>query len=307
LTGLEDDAGVYMLRDDLAIIVTIDFFAPIVEEAYVYGQIAAANALSDVYAMGGVPIIAMNVVSFPIQSMDLSILEEVLRGGADKLIEAGVALIGGHSVIDPQEIKYGLSVTGIVHPKQILTKGNLRVGDKLILTKALGSGIISNALKGVTVSEETKIEVTQSMMTLNKKSSELALKAGVHTATDVTGFGLAGHLLEMIEGSKNVGIEIESSSLPLFSDVEKFTKMGLIPSGTHRNRKNHGKSVIFSGNIPDWRRWVIFDAQTSGGLILSVSRLKTIELLKQLQGEGIERATVIGEVIDDLRGEILVK
>jgi len=307
LTGLEDDAGVYKLRDDLAIIVTIDFFSPIVQEAYIFGQIAAANALSDVYAMGGEPIIAMNVVSFPIQTMDLSILEEVLRGGADKLKEADVALIGGHSVIDPEEIKYGLSVTGIIDPRKILTKGNLRLGDKLIITKALGTGIINNALKGGMVDEVIKREVAQSMATLNKKASELALKAGVHAATDVTGFGLAGHLLEMIEGSKDVGIEIESLSLPLFSDVEKFVKMGLIPPGTQRNRKYHEVRVDFSVEIPDWMRWVIFDAQTSGGLVLSVPPLTIKKLLKQLHAEGIEKASIIGEIVDDPKGEIVVK
>jgi len=197
LAGVEDDAAVYKLREDLAIVVTVDYFNPIVREAYLYGQIAAANALSDIYAKGAKPIIALNIVCFPAASMDLRVLEEVLRGGSDKLREAGVLLVGGHTVIDPKEIKYGLSVTGIVHPEKILRKGGLEVGDKLILTKALGTGIINNALKGGMLDESTQSEVAQSMATLNKRASEVALEGSVHACTDVTGFGLAGHLLEM--------------------------------------------------------------------------------------------------------------
>jgi selenide,water dikinase len=304
---MEDDAGVYKLRDDLAIVVTIDYFTPIVKEAYMYGQIAAANALSDVYAMGGKPIIAMNVVCFPTASMDLSMLKEVLRGGADKLKEANVVLVGGHSVIDPQQIKYGLSVVGVIDPGKILTKGNLGVGDKLILTKALGTGIINNALKGGMLEEETQAEVAQSMATLNKKASEIAQEVGIHVCTDVTGFGLAGHLCEMIEGSKDVGIEINSSSLPLFSRVEEFARMGLIPPGTQRNRKFRQKKVDFSEEVPDWKRWIMFDAQTSGGLVLSAPPHKADVLLKRLHEEGVEKATVIGEVVKEPTGKIVVK
>jgi selenide,water dikinase len=307
LTGMEDDAGVYKLRDDLAIIVTIDFFTPIVKEAYIYGQIAAANALSDVYAMGGKPIIAMNVVCFPTASMDLSMLKEVLRGGADKLKEANVVLVGGHSVIDPKQIKYGLSVVGVIDPRRILTKGNLEVGDKLILTKALGTGIINNALKGKMVDEKTQAEVAQSMATLNKKASEIAQEVGIHVCTDVTGFGLAGHLCEMIEGSKNAGVEINSSSLPLFSRVEEFARMGLIPPGTQRNRKFRGEKVDFSKNVPDWKQWIMFDAQTSGGLVLSAPPQKAEILLRRLHEEGVGQATIIGKVVKEPKGRIVVK
>jgi len=304
---MEDDAGVYKLRDDLAIVVTIDYFTPIVREAYMYGQIAAANALSDVYAMGGKPVIAMNVVCFPAASMDLAMLKEVLRGGADKLKEANVVLVGGHTVIDPREIKYGLSVVGVIDPGKILTKGNLGVGDKLILTKALGTGIINNALKGKMVDEETQAEVAQSMATLNKKASEIAQEAGIHVCTDVSGFGLAGHLCEMIEGSKDVGIEIDSSSVPLFSRVEEFARMGLIPPGTQRNRKFRGEKVDFSEQVPDWKQWIMFDAQTSGGLVLSVSPQKAEVLLQRLHEEGVDKATIIGEVIEEPKGRIVVK
>jgi selenide,water dikinase len=299
---------VYKLREDLAVIATVDYFTPIVREAYMYGQIAAANALSDVYAMGGTPITAMNLVCFPAASMDLSMLAEVLRGGADKLKEAHVALVGGHSVIDPKEIKYGLSVTGIIDPRRMLTKGHLKVGDTLILTKALGCGIINNALKGGMVDEATQAEVSQSMATLNKKASEIALESGVTVCTDITGFGVAGHLLEMIEQTEeDVGIEIDSSLLPLFSRVEEFTRMGLIPPGDRRNRQYRGCLVDFSKNVPDWKQWLLFDAQTSGGLMLALPPHKAEEALKKLHEQGVEKATVIGEVVTEPKRRIVVR
>jgi len=304
---MEDDAAVYKLREDLAVIATVDYFTPIVKEAYMYGQIAAANALSDVYAMGGTPITAMNLVCFPAGSMDLCMLAEVLRGGADKLKEAQVALVGGHSVIDPKEIKYGLSVTGIIDPRRILTKGHLEVGDTLILTKALGCGIINNALKGGMVDEETQAEVSKSMATLNKTASEIALEFGVRVCTDITGFGVAGHLLEMIEQTEeDVGIEIDSSSLPLFPRVEEFTRMGLIPPGDQRNRQYRGGLVDFSDEVPDWKQWILFDAQTSGGLMLALSPHKTEEALKKLHQRGLEKATVVGEVVREPKRRIMV-
>lgn len=272
-----------------------------------YGQIAAANALSDIYAMGGKPIIAMNIVCFPAAEMDLSILKEVLRGAADKLKEANVALVGGHTVIDPKEIKYGLSVVGTVDPRRILTKGNFKVGDKLILTKALGTGIINNALKGKMVDEKTEAEVARSMATLNKKASEIAQELGIRACTDITGFGLAGHLYEMVEESKDKGIKIDSSSLPLFPRVEEFAKMGLIPPGTQRNRKFRGEKVEFSKGVPEWRQWIIFDAQTSGGLVLAIHPDKVEKLLGRLHEGGVENATIIGEVIEEPKGKIVVE
>ena len=302
-----EDAGIYKLREDLAIVVTLDYFNPIVKEVYMYGQIAAANALSDVYAMGGEPILAMNIVCFPAASMDLGMLEEVLRGAAEKLKEANVALVGGHTVIDPVEIKYGLSIVGTVDPRNILTKGNFEVGDKLILTKALGTGIINNALKGKMVDEETEAEVARSMATLNKKASEIAREAGIHACTDITGFGLAGHLYEMVEESKDKGVKIDSSSLPLFPRVEEFAKMGLIPPGTQRNRKFRGEKVEFADGVPEWRRWIMFDAQTSGGLVLAIHPEKAEALLKRLHEEGVEKASIIGEVIREPKGKIVVE
>lgn len=287
---------------------SVDYFTPIVKEAYVYGQIAAANALSDVYAMGGRPIAALNIVCFPASSMDISMLGEVLRGGTDKLKEAHVALVGGHSLIDPKEIKYGLSVLGIIDPRKILTKGHLEVGNKLILTKALGCGIINNALKAGLLDEETQAEVAESMATLNKKASEIALELGVKVCTDITGFGVAGHLLEMIEQTEeDVCIEMDASSLPLFPRVEEFTRMGLIPPGDQRNRKFREELVDFSQDVPDWKQWILFDAQTSGGLVLALPPNKVEEALKKLHEQGINKATVIGTVVKGLKRKIMVR
>jgi selenide, water dikinase len=297
LAGVGDDAAVYKLREDLAIVVSVDYFTPIVKEAYLYGQIAAANALSDIYAMGAKPIIALNIVCFPSASMDLLTLEEVLKGSSDKLKEAGVVLVGGHTVIDPKEIKYGLSVTGIVDPKKMLTKGGLQAGDNLILTKALGTGIINNALKGGMVDDYTQSLVAKSMASLNKVASEVALEAGVHACTDVTGFGLVGHLLEMVRESEDVCVEVNFSSLPIFPRVIEFAENGLIPPGSQRNRGFYQEKVSFSADIPEWKQWIAFDAQTSGGLLLSVSEEEAGLLLERLHAKGVEESVVIGRVV----------
>lgn len=307
MAGIEDDAAVYKVRDGLAVVVSVDYFTPIVRDVYMFGQIAAANALSDIYAMGAKPIIALNIVCFPAGSMELAMLEEVLTGSSDKLREANVLLVGGHTVIDPKEIKYGLSVIGTVHPGKILKKGGLELGDQLILTKALGTGIINNALKGGMLDEQTEVEVAQSMATLNKRASELAVEVSTHACTDVTGFGLAGHLLEMLRESSGVGIEIDSTSLALFPKVEEFTKAGLIPPGSQRNRAFQEPKVLFSKDIPDWKRWMLFDAQTSGGLIISVPADEAEPLLARFQEEGMGKAAIIGKVIDEPKGRITVK
>jgi selenide,water dikinase len=306
LTALEDDAAVYKLRDDLAIVVSVDFFNPIVKDAYLYGQIAAANSLSDVYAMGARPILAMNIVCFPARSMKLDFLDDILRGSRDKINEAGALLVGGHTVIDPKEVKYGLSVTGVVRPEKILRKGGLNAGDRLILTKALGSGIINNAMNGGLLDDETELAVARAMASLNKKASEIALQVGVHACTDVTGFGLSGHLLEMTKESRGVGVEIESSALRLFPRVEEFAKAGLIPPGTQRNRKYQKDRVSLSAEIPDWKQWILFDAQTSGGLVLSVSSGKADRLLNELHAQGVDQAAVIGRAFEDPGGKIVV-
>ena len=307
LAGIEDDAAVYKLTDNLAIVVSVDYFNPIVKEAYSYGQIVAANALSDIYTMGAKPIIAMNIVCFPAALMELYILEEILKGSADKLKEAGTLLVGGHTVIDPKEVKYGLAVTGIVDPRKMLTKGGLKTGDSLILTKALSTGIINNALKGGLLDQETESIVTHSMATLNNIVLEITQETTIHAVTDVTGFGLVGHLFEMIKGSDSTGIEINSSSLRLFQRVEEFAQAGLIPVGTQRNRKFYQDKVSFSQDVPEWKQWVMFDAQTSGGLILSVPVQEADLLIKRLHSSGLKEAAVIGRVVKEPRNKITVK
>lgn len=257
--------------------------------------------------MGGTPIAALNIVCFPAASMELSMLREVLRGGADKLREARVPLVGGHSVIDPKEIRYGLSVIGTIDPRHILTKGHLAEGDKLILTKALGCGIINNALKGGLVDKDTQAEVAQSMATLNDTASAVCRELGVKACTDITGFGLAGHLLEMIEQSEGaIGIELDSSSLPLFSKVDQLAQMGLIPPGDRRNRDFEQARVEFAERVPEWKQWVLFDAQTSGGLVLAVPPGDAETALDRLHDAGLARASLIGSVVGDSKRRILV-
>ena len=299
-----DDAGVYKLTDDLALIQSIDYFTPIVDEPYMFGQIAAANALSDVYAMGGKPLIAMNVVCFPSETMDMSILREILKGGLDKMQEAGVILLGGHSVIDP-ELKYGLSVTGVVHPKKIITNSGAKVGDKLILTKPLGTGIINTAMKGGMASKEAIAKVTAYMACLNKKASELMQAAGAHACTDITGFGLLGHACEMVQASE-VGMEIYSAAVPVIPETAEFAQMGLVPAGTYRNKEFRSNMVEFAAKIPDFMRDILFDAQTSGGLLISLPEQNSDILLQKLHEKGIVDAAIIGEVVEEPKGRIII-
>ena len=299
-----DDAGVYKLSDDLAIIQTIDFFTPIVDDPYDFGQITVANALSDVYAMGGKPLTAMNVVCFPINKLDISILKDMLKGGIDKMKEAGVTLVGGHS-IDDAELKYGLSVTGTVHPERLVTNSGAKAGDKLILTKPLGTGIISTALKAGKVSKQTAAKVAKYMAALNKKASELMQEVGVHACTDITGFGLLGHACQLARNSQ-VGIKINPISVPVFAEVEEFAKAGFCPGGLHRNREFYGKMVKFSKQIPDYIQDILFDPQTSGGLLISLAPETTELLVKKLQKAGVQDAIIIGEVIGKPTGKILV-
>jgi selenide,water dikinase len=300
-----DDAGVYKLSDDLAIIQTIDVFTPIVDDPYDFGKITVANALSDVYAMGGKPLTAMNVVCFPIKKLDISILKDMLRGGVDKMKEAGVTLVGGHS-IDDAELKYGLSVTGTVHPERLVTNSGAKAGDKLILTKPLGTGIISTALKAGKVSKQTTAKVTRYMATLNKKASELMQEVGVHACTDITGFGLLGHACQVAKNSR-VGIKINSGSVPVFTEVEDFAKAGFCPGGLYRNKEFYGKMVEFSNQIPDYIQDILFDAQTSGGLLIVLAPESAETLISKLQKAGAQDAAIIGEAISKPTGKILVE
>ena len=283
IVGLDraDDAGVYRVNDDLALIQTVDFFTPIVDDPYWFGQIAAANALSDVYAMGGVPKTAMNLVGFPLEQMDMSILREILQGGLDKMKEAGVVLVGGHSVEDP-ELKYGLSVTGFIHPKRILTQKNLKGGDRLILTKPLGTGIVNTAIKGGIASPEVVESITHLMARLNRKPAEIMSRYEVHACTDITGFGLLGHLAEMVLDS-GCGIRLQSDQIPIIPEAKGFALMGFIPAGAYRNREFRIGMTEFGLSVDRLLQDLLFDPQTSGGLLISVSEKDSADLLRELK------------------------
>ena len=306
IVGIEgaDDAGVYKISEEVALIQTIDFFTPIVDDPYWFGQIAAANALSDVYAMGGRPLTAMNVVCFPIKEMPLTVLQEILRGGLDKMKEAEAVLVGGHSVEDP-ELKYGLSVTGIVHPERVIRNQGARPGDRLILTKPLGTGIINTAIKAGLAEGETVERVTRTMAALNRGASEAMQEVGASACTDITGFGLLGHACEMIEGTEG-GMVVYASKDPYFPEAEEFAKMGLVPGGTYRNREFREQMVNLHPEIPPWLVDILFDAQTSGGLLISVPSSKVEALLERLRKRGVE-AALIGEVTREHPGRIVVK
>lgn len=278
-----DDAAVYQLSDDIAIIETLDFFTPMVDDPYTFGLIAAANALSDVYAMGGIPLLALNIVGFP-SKLSIDILEDILKGGNDKVREAGAIIAGGHS-IDDIEPKYGLAVTGTVHPKKILTNKGVLPGDVLLLTKPLGTGIINTAFKAEMIEDNYHKAAVQSMMTLNKAAAETARGFDIHACTDVTGFGLAGHAYEMASASK-VDIHILISSLIYFDGVLECARMGLVPGGTYRNR-NYLNTRYKSERIDEALLDLIFDPQTSGGLLFSVDEVQAPRLLHQLTEQGI--------------------
>jgi len=300
-----DDAGVYKLTDELAIIQTVDYFTPIVDDPYMFGQIAAANALSDVYAMGGKPLTAMNIVCFPINSLDISVLNDILRGGIDKMGEAKVVLVGGHT-IDDAELKYGLSVTGIVHPKRLVTNSGAKAGDKLILTKPLGTGIINTAVKAGVVDEKTVAKVTKCMATLNDKASVLMQEIGVHACTDITGFGFLGHTVQLAQNSR-VGINIDIASIPLFPEAGEFAKQGLCPAGLHRNREFYSPCVKIASEVPSHTQDVLFDPQTSGGLLICLAPRKAELLLDRLRQAGVEEATIVGEAVSEPRGVVTAK
>jgi len=306
LVGLEtgDDAGVYRISNDLAIIQTVDFITPIVDDPYTYGQIAAANSLSDVYAMGGIPITAMNVVCFPTASQEISTLSEILRGGLDKMKEAGVTLIGGHTVAD-EELKYGLSVTGIINPSQILRRNTPRVGDKIILTKPIGTGIVATALKGGVADAKSIEPAVRSMTTLNRKAAELMRTADVHACTDVTGFSLMGHSYGMIANSK-MSMEINIAAVPIFAAAKEFAGMGLVPGGTRRNMEYYRRHIEQVCEISDEMRDILFDPQTSGGLLIAVSSDTADELVKKMHRGKIIDAAIIGRITDRPKGKIIL-
>ena len=298
-TETSDDAAVYKISEELAVIQTVDFFTPVTDDPYLFGQIAAANALSDVYAMGGEPKLALNLAAFP-NCLDTEILEEILRGGADKVMEAGSVLAGGHTISD-NEPKYGLCVTGFVHPKKMWKNCGAEPGDLLILTKPLGSGILSTAEKGGIIREEERLEAAKTMTTLNKYAAELAKEFQVHCCTDITGFGLAGHAMEMAKGSKKTFV-VYTKKLPVLSGAREYAEMGLIPAGAYRNREFLEKDV--ESRISGWREDLLFDPQTSGGLLLAMPPEDAAGLMGRLSGLELPCA-VVGEV-KEKKGKFLI-
>lgn len=301
-----DDAGVFKLTEDIALVQTVDFFPPVVDDPYYYGQIVAANSLSDVYAMGGKPVTALNIVGFPKSKLSLDVLAEILRGGIDKAQEADCPIVGGHTIVD-DELKFGLSVTGVVHPDQIITNAKAQPGDKLILTKPLGMGILTTALKMGKVSEEIISKVTSIMAELNKTAAELMVTYNAHAATDVTGFGLLGHAHEIAHAS-NVSMLLNADSIPYLPEaLEKTKEGGYIPGGSAENKKFLQDKVTFTDNVDEHEQMIFFDAQTSGGLLISISSKAANELLESLHEKGVEHAAIIGEVTELMQEKIRVE
>ncbi len=291
-----DDAGVYRIADDVAVVFTADFFTPIVDDPYWYGAIAAANSLSDVYAMGGKAVAALNIAMFPNQVEFLPSLKRIMQGGIDKMTEAGVSIIGGHTIRD-KEPKFGFAVLGVVHPDKILDNSKARPGDALILTKKIGTGIISTGVKGGICSAAIIKEITISMATLNKRASEIMLEVGVNTATDITGFGLIGHLYEVLSAS-NLSARLYSKNIPFFKDAFRLVDKSIIPGGTIANSKSFSPYVKWSKDVSDTIRVLMNDAQTSGGLLIFVPGNKKDKLVTALQKENI-LAAYIGDVVSE--------
>lgn len=297
-TSIPDDAGVYRVSDDLAMILTVDFFTPVVDDPREYGAIAAANSLSDVYAMGGEPFAALNVVGFPAASPDLplEIMGEILQGGAEKAAEGGVAIIGGHTVDDP-EPKYGLSVVGRVHPDRIVRKGGARPGDHLVLTKPLGTGILTTALKQSRIGDAELREAVSVMATLNADAARAMMEHDPHAATDVTGFGLLGHLSEMLRDS-SVGAQLSLAGIPLLDGAAELAADNVAPGGTHKNLAAVQDRCVWAEGLGSAARLLLADAQTSGGLLIAVSPDRADSLLKRLQELGTPAAARIGRITD---------
>ncbi len=306
LVGLDasDDAGVYKINDQTALVQTLDFFTPIVDDPYMFGQIAAANALSDVYAMGGTPITAMNIVGFPINTLDKSILADILSGASDKVKESGAALVGGHS-IDDQEPKFGLSITGTVHPERIRTNIGAKPGDKLILTKPIGVGILTQAIKKDLLDPQTTKQVMEVMAQLNKYAAEVMADFNISACTDVTGFGLLGHTHEIADGSQ-VGITIYHSDVPVLPKTKDLLEKNVFPGGSKKNHQWLKDSVTYSDNVSELSQLILSDAITSGGLLICIPEKEADSLLHSLHEHNLTAAT-IGEVTKETPGIITVK
>jgi selenide,water dikinase len=301
LVGTEtaDDAGVYQVSEDLALVQTIDFITPIVDDPLSFGRIAAANSLSDVYAMGGTPLTVLNLMGFPRKKLGLEVMTEILKGGLEKIHEAEAILLGGHTV-DDDELKYGLSVTGTVHPRKILTNKGARPGDVLVLTKKIGTGVIATAAKAEMADPEALVTAVESMARLNKEAAQAMVSFDVHGCTDITGFGLVGHAAEMANGA-GLSFRLYFSQIPILPGAREYAAMGLIPAGAYCNRDHFGKTTSFVSQVPEGERILLFDPQTSGGLLIALPPSEAKRLLKSLASRGIQEAALIGAVAP--RGE----
>lgn len=299
-----DDAGVYRLNDETALIQTIDYITPIVDDPFTFGQIAACNSLSDIYAMGGKPLTALNVVCFPIKKYSLGILSEILKGGLSVLQQAGVQLLGGHSVED-DELKYGLAVTGIVHPDRVMRNKGFRPGDSIILTKPLGTGIVATAIKAGLAEDEIIAPFVRSMATLNEAAARLMINYPVHACTDVTGFGLIGHLKEMLD-TANITITVNRKELPILPGAADNASMGLLPAGMYRNREYVGALCTIEEGVSRELADIIYDPQTSGGLLIGLPEADAQNLLSDLHRNGIGKARIIATVKESASPQIRV-
>jgi selenide,water dikinase len=297
LVGFEtgDDAGVYRLTDDIALVQTVDYITPVVDDPYRFGQVAAANSISDIYAMGGRPLTAMNLCNFPARGIDRDDLRRIMEGGYNKIVEAGATLVGGHTVRD-DELKYGLSVTGIIHPGRILTNTGARPGDHLVLTKPIGTGVVITGHRRGLVADELLDRAVAWMATLNKDACEMMLEFEPHACTDVTGFGLSGHAIGIAKGS-NVRLRMRFSDIPKYEESLDLIGQGVATSVTASNLQVTRGHLTFSGRFPEEQTWLIVDPQTSGGLLISLPPEQATELVKRLRAKGNDSAAVIGEVL----------
>ncbi len=294
-TSTRDDAAVYLLDDQTALVQSVDVFTPVVDDPYTFGQVAAANSLSDIYAMGARPILALSVIGFPVDKLPLSDMRAILQGGVDKAREAGIEVAGGHSLED-NEPKYGLCVTGLVRPDRILRNSSARPGDLLILTKPLGSGVITHAIKKGKATAEEIEAVVDCMTRLNRVASEAMVEVGVSACTDVTGYGLLGHLIEMVQGSA-VSARLRVSRLPVLSGVREHVRRGIYPGGTRKNLEFFGRYVEWEEGVDEQDRLIMADAQTSGGLLIAVPRERAEAMKKVLEDRGVTPCAEIGEIL----------
>lgn len=304
-TKTADDAAVYRLSDTLAVVETVDYFTPVVDDPYTFGQITAANSLSDIYAMGARPLFALNIAGFPAETLPLDVLAKILKGGADKAAEAGIAIIGGHTIKDA-EPKYGLAVTGVVHPDKVVSNAGARPGDRLILTKPLGLGIITTAMKKGRVTEQTIAKATEIMATLNKGAAEAMATVDAHACTDITGFGFLGHLSEMVRGS-GVGAVVTLAQVPVLEEAWSLVYQGLAPGGSKRNLEFIRDRLQPSAGISEEALLVLADAQTSGGLLIAVAPGDAERLKAELAERRVPVVAEIGEIVEDGESRIRIE